>query len=189
MPVPPANRDPTFSGFERYLLQKEFPRLRASAHSGPVVILNAAERRCDALIVLADVDHVIHVPLSGFDSSGPHVFRTRWGNCLGILVLHALTTDAAKPTESGLCLADQRRLKLADVIGLSRSRGGLAFLSAFRRRWAMRVSPMRRSIPRQGYGGVIGSMWRISDSLAHVVQFLFRNGTRPDHREAARGVA
>ena len=53
-------------GFERFLLRKEFSRLRASAHSGPVVILNAAESRCDALIVLANVDHVIHVPLSNF---------------------------------------------------------------------------------------------------------------------------
>ncbi|KAG6371185.1 hypothetical protein JVT61DRAFT_9807 [Boletus reticuloceps] len=53
-------------GFERFLLPKDFSQLRASAHSGPIVILNAAERRCDALIVLADVDHVIHVPLPHF---------------------------------------------------------------------------------------------------------------------------
>ena len=55
-----------FPGFERFLLHKQFSRLRASAHSGPVVILNAAESRCDALIVLADADHVIHVPLPNF---------------------------------------------------------------------------------------------------------------------------
>jgi len=55
-----------FPGFERFLLHKEFSRLRASAHSGPVVILNAAESRCDGLIVLADVDQVIHVPLPNF---------------------------------------------------------------------------------------------------------------------------
>ena len=55
-----------FPGFERFLLRKAFSQLRASAHSGPVVILNAAESRCDALIVLADVDHVIHVPLPTF---------------------------------------------------------------------------------------------------------------------------
>ena len=55
-----------FPGFERFLLHKEFSRLRASAHSGPVVMLNAAESRCDALIVLADVDHAIQVPLPDF---------------------------------------------------------------------------------------------------------------------------
>ncbi|KAF8132500.1 hypothetical protein EV363DRAFT_1328599 [Boletus edulis] len=52
-------------GFKQFL-QKDFSQLRASAQSGPVVVLNAAERRCDALIVLADVDHVIHVPLPNF---------------------------------------------------------------------------------------------------------------------------
>jgi hypothetical protein len=55
-----------FPGFEQFLLHKEFSQLRASAHSGPVVILNAAESRCDALIVLADVDRAIHVPLLNF---------------------------------------------------------------------------------------------------------------------------
>jgi tetratricopeptide (TPR) repeat protein len=55
-----------FPGFEQFLLRKEFFQLRASAHSGPVVLLNAAESRCDALIVLADVDHVMHVPLPTF---------------------------------------------------------------------------------------------------------------------------
>ena len=55
-----------FPGFEQSLLRKEFSQLRALAHSGPTVILNAAEDRCNALIVLADVDHAIHVPLSTF---------------------------------------------------------------------------------------------------------------------------
>ena len=55
-----------FPGFEQFLLRKQFSQLRASAHSGPVVILNAAENRCDALIILSDVDHVIHVPLPTF---------------------------------------------------------------------------------------------------------------------------
>jgi hypothetical protein len=49
--------------FDRFLLHKEFSQLRASAHSGPVVILDTAERRCDALIVRADMDHV---PLPNF---------------------------------------------------------------------------------------------------------------------------
>ena len=53
-------------GFEQFLRRTKFSQLQASAHSGPVVMLNAAENRCDALIVLADVDHVIHVPLSTF---------------------------------------------------------------------------------------------------------------------------
>ncbi|KAF8547044.1 hypothetical protein OG21DRAFT_1527424, partial [Imleria badia] len=44
-------------GFEQFLLRKQFSQLRDAAYSGPVVILNAAESRCDALIILTEVDH------------------------------------------------------------------------------------------------------------------------------------
>ena len=106
--------------------------------------------------------------------------------------------DAASPTESGLCLADQRRLKISDIIGLSRSRGGLAFLSACETATgAERLSDEAIHIAAgmlfAGYGGVIGTMWSISDKLApdvarDVYVQLFRNGTRPDYREAARAL-
>ena len=72
-----------FAGFEQFLLHKEFAQLRASAHSGPVVILNAAESRCDALIVLADVDHVIHVPLPNFTFQRSKVLQTMLEKLLG----------------------------------------------------------------------------------------------------------
>ncbi|KAG6370013.1 hypothetical protein JVT61DRAFT_12531 [Boletus reticuloceps] len=75
-------------GFERFLLPKNFPQLRASAHSGPVVMLNAAETRCDALILLADVDHVIHVPLPKFNLKRSVGLR----NMLGRLLGHARAT-------------------------------------------------------------------------------------------------
>ena len=45
-----------FPGFEQFLFRKDFPQLCALAHAGPVAILNTTESRCDALIVLADVD-------------------------------------------------------------------------------------------------------------------------------------
>ncbi|KAF8125433.1 TPR-like protein [Boletus edulis] len=356
-------------GFERLLLPKDFPQLRASAHSGPVVIINAAETRCDALILLADVDHVIHVPLPGFDfqwaarlqntlrallgharitrfddrkgklatggggswesllstlwngivkpvldalafstlgdlsrifwcPTGPFVFlpihaaglygtqhfspghkvsdfvvssyiptlsilarspsplivpsgdlrllfvpqppsdgqnylqgvaqelthiSTVVGNSpsarttllessvgtveelLGLMkdadwvhfACHGIQ-DAAKPTDSGLCLANGRRLKISDIIGLSRSRGGLAFLSACQTAMGDEgltdeAIHIAAGMLFAGYGGVIGTMWSISDRLAPVVargvyEYLFRNGTRPDHRDAARAL-
>ncbi|KAF8132587.1 CHAT domain-containing protein [Boletus edulis] len=355
-------------GFEMFLLPKDFPQLRASAHSGPVVILNAAEHRCDALIVLADVDHIIHVPLPHFTlkrsvglqnmlgrllgdaratpfddrkgkaatrgagswetllstlfngvikpvldalafstigdlsrifwcPTGPFVFLpihaaglygTQYSSpghkvsdfvissytpTLSILVqpnchvahsndfrlllvgqppsdgqaplrgvapelrhirtvvenpTSACTTlvessvgtveevlglmkdadwvhfachgvqDAAKPTHSGLCLANERRLKISDIIGLSRSRGGLAFLSACQTAMGDEgltdeAIHIAAGMLFAGYGGVIGTMWSISDRLAPVVargvyEYLFRNGTRPDHRDAARAL-
>ncbi|KAF8436596.1 CHAT domain-containing protein [Boletus edulis BED1] len=359
-------------GFERFLLPKDFPQLRASAHSGPVVMLNAAETRCDALILLADVDHVIHVPLPGFDfqsaarlqntlrallgharitrfddrkgklatggggswesllstlwngivkpvldalafsvcatlgdlsrifwcPTGPFVFlpihaaglygtqysspghkvsnfvvssyiptlsilaqspspsiapsgdlrllfvpqppsdgqnhlqgvaqelkhiSTVVGNSpsarttllessvgtveevLGLMkdadwvhfACHGIQ-DATKPTDSGLCLANGRRLKISDIIGLSRSRGGLAFLSACQTATgdeglSDEAIHIAAGMLFAGYGGVIGTMWSISDwhapiAAREVYKYLFRNGTRPDYRDAARAL-
>ncbi|KAF8444133.1 CHAT domain-containing protein [Boletus edulis BED1] len=355
-------------GFERFLLPKHFPQLRASAHSGPIVMLNAAETRCDVLILLADVDHVIHVPLPNFNlqrsvglqnmlgkllgdaratpfddrtgrvatrgagswetllstlfngvikpvldalafstvgdlsrifwcPTGPFVFLpihaaglygTQYSspghkvsdfvissytptlsilaqpNChmahsndfrlllvgqpssdgqaplrgvapelrhirtvvenptsacttlvessagtveevLGLMkdadwvhfACHGVQ-DPGKPTDSGLCLADKRRLKISDIIGLSRSRGGLAFLSACQTAMGDEgltdeAIHIAAGMLFAGYGGVIGTMWSISDKLAPVVarrvyEYLFRNGTRPDHRDAARAL-
>ncbi|KAF8436571.1 CHAT domain-containing protein [Boletus edulis BED1] len=356
-------------GFERFLLPKDFSQLRASAQSGPVVILNAAECRCDALIVLPDVDHVIHVPLPHFTLKRAadhqillktflrqvHAVRSdeRYGKTvtwdrgswetflaplwkgivqpvlgalafstpgdlsrifwcptgpLVFLPIHAAglydaqysqpghkvfdfvvssyvptlsmlapsrslravpnddfrllavlqpptdgqarlpgvhtelehikevirnspparTTllesfvgtveevlglmkesdwvhfachgiqDAASPTESGLCLANGRRLKISDIIALSRCRGGLAFLSACQTATgdeglSDEAIHIAAGMLFAGYAGVVGTMWSISDKLAPIVardvyEHLFRNGTRPDYREAARAL-
>jgi len=103
--------------------------------------------------------------------------------------------DAA---ESGLCLADRRRLKLRDIVALSRPHGGLAFLSACQtatgeERLSDEAIHIAAGMLFAGYGGVVGTMWSISDKLApdvarDVYQQLFRNGTRPDYREASRAL-
>ncbi|KAF8553241.1 hypothetical protein OG21DRAFT_1414673 [Imleria badia] len=360
----------SFPGFEQFLLRKEFSQLRASAHSGPVVMLNAAESRCDALIILANVDHVIHVPLPKFpfkraaglqkmldkllgharavlcnDRKGDPATRycISWESLLSNLwndvvipVLDALAfsvsgvtpeelsrifwcptgpfvflpihaagiygTQHSKPghkvsdfvissyvptlsslmlsldpgvapsgdlrllairqppsdglsqlpgvatelehikavirnspsarttllessvgtveevlslmkgadwvhfachgiqddVDSGLCLADRRRLKLRDIIALSRPHGGLAFLSACQtatgdKRLSDEAIHIAAGMLFAGYGGIIGTMWSINDKLApevarDVYEQLFRNGTRPDYREAARAL-
>jgi CHAT domain-containing protein len=106
--------------------------------------------------------------------------------------------DAASPTESGLCLADRRRLKLHDLSALSRPRGGLAFLSACQtamgnEHLSDEAIHMAAGMLFAGYGGVVGTMWSISDRLAphvarDVYEQLFRDGTRPDYQEAARAL-
>lgn len=106
--------------------------------------------------------------------------------------------DVAMPIESGLCLADRRRLKLRDIIALSRRRGGLAFLSACQtamgdERLSDEAIHIAAGMLFAGYGGVIGTMWSISDKLApgvarDVYEQLFRNGARLDYREAARAL-
>ena len=106
--------------------------------------------------------------------------------------------DARNPTRSGLCLADRRRLQLSDIIALSRPRGGLAFLSACQTATgdedlSDEAIHIAAGMMFAGYGGVVGTMWSISDKLAprvakDVYKQLFREGTWPDYREAARAL-
>jgi CHAT domain-containing protein len=106
--------------------------------------------------------------------------------------------DAQRPTTSGLCLADRRRLKISDIIALSRPRGGLAFLSACQtamgnEHLSDEAIHITAGMLFSGYGGVVATMWSISDELApevarDVYAQLFLNGTRPDYREAARAL-
>ena len=106
--------------------------------------------------------------------------------------------DPTSPTDSGLCLANKRRLKVSDIITLSRSRGGLAFLSACEttkgdKDLSDEAIHIAAGMLFAGYSGVIGTMWSISDKLApdiarDVYEELFRDGKRPDCREAARAL-
>ena len=106
--------------------------------------------------------------------------------------------DPVNRTESGLCLADRRRLKISDIIALSRPHGGLAFLSACQtavgdERLSDEAIHIAAGMLFAGYGGVVGTMWSISDKLApevarDVYAQLFRNGIRPDYRGAARAL-
>ncbi|KAI9574265.1 CHAT domain-containing protein [Boletus coccyginus] len=103
--------------------------------------------------------------------------------------------DTANPTNSGLCLADRRRLKLGDIIAVSRPHSGLAFLSACQTAMgdeclSDEAIHIVAGMLFAGYGAVIGTMWKISDNIApdvarDVYGQLFRKGTRPDYREAA----
>ena len=106
--------------------------------------------------------------------------------------------DPENPAHSGLCLADKRRLRISDIISLSRSRGGLAFLSACQtakgdKRLSDEAIHIAAGMLFAGYGGVIATMWSISDRVApdvaaDVYQELFRDDKWPDHRDAARAL-
>ncbi|KAJ7681891.1 TPR-like protein [Mycena polygramma] len=53
--------------FERFLLPKQISNLSLAAAMGPIVMLNITKHRCDALILITDLeDDVIHVPLPDF---------------------------------------------------------------------------------------------------------------------------
>ncbi|KDQ49312.1 hypothetical protein JAAARDRAFT_200953 [Jaapia argillacea MUCL 33604] len=62
-------------GFDRFLLSKPFLQLKGVVHSGPVIILNASTTCCDALVMLPDLDDILHIPLHTFtesDAQGLH---------------------------------------------------------------------------------------------------------------------
>ena len=79
-----------------------------------------------------------------------------------------------------------------------RPRGGLAFLSACQtamgdENLSDEAIHIAAGMLFAGYGGVVGTMWSISDKLAPIVakdvyEQLFRSGTTPDYREAARAL-
>jgi len=104
--------------------------------------------------------------------------------------------DPKQPLDSGLCLANNHRLKLSDIMQLSRPKGGLAFFSACQTAQGDETLPeesvhLAAGMLLAGYGGVIGTMWSIMDNDApkvarDVYEYLFRDaGQIPDSTEAA----
>ncbi|KAF8548820.1 hypothetical protein OG21DRAFT_1422366, partial [Imleria badia] len=97
--------------------------------------------------------------------------------------------DPDSPRNSGLCLADSRRLKLSDMLTLSRPRGGLAFLSACQtamgdRKLSDEAVHIAAGMLFASYGGVVATMWSISDRVAprvakDVYEQLFYTGVTP----------
>ena len=75
--------------------------------------------------------------------------------------------DIVRPTDSGLMLSDGR-LKLSDIIKVSRVQGGLAFLSACQtatgdKALSEEAIHLAAGMLLAGYGGVIATMWSIKD--------------------------
>lgn len=107
--------------------------------------------------------------------------------------------DIASPTDSGLMLSDGR-LKLSDIIKVSRVQGGLAFLSACQtatgdKALSEEAIHLAAGMLLAGYGGVIATMWSIKDSDAPLVADkvygrLFQNNHNghPDYRNASRAL-
>jgi hypothetical protein len=49
--------------FEDFLRPPKVSRRMNSAQNGPVVVLNATEKRCDALALVDGMEEIIHIPL------------------------------------------------------------------------------------------------------------------------------
>jgi tetratricopeptide (TPR) repeat protein len=53
-------------GYDDFLRPKKLSQLQEAARHGPVVVINIYESRCDALVIRADLDDVVHIPLHTF---------------------------------------------------------------------------------------------------------------------------
>ncbi|KIM79026.1 hypothetical protein PILCRDRAFT_574232 [Piloderma croceum F 1598] len=117
-------------GFEDFLRPKKLEKLSRAARSGPVVVINVHEARCDALVVMADLDDVIHVPLDGFsytkaedlqrslnkvlstagvhkrDARGPQMVSTKHDNLKFEEILSMLWTNVVQPVLAALVSID-----------------------------------------------------------------------------------
>jgi len=61
-----VKRAQSIPGFEDFLRPKKLVQLWRAAQAGPVVVANVDKHRCDALVLMAGLDEVIHIPLDCF---------------------------------------------------------------------------------------------------------------------------
>ena len=108
------------------------------------------------------------------------------------------TQDRTNSLNNGLLLAHKKRLKLSDLVGLSRPRGGLAFLSACQtamgdEQLSEEAIHLAAGMLLVGYRGVIATMWSIMDNDASrvtedIYKSLFQDGKVPDSGQAAEAL-
>ncbi|KAB5590921.1 Aromatic di-alanine and TPR containing protein [Ceratobasidium theobromae] len=67
-----VNKIRSIDGFEDFLRPKKVSALLRAAQTGPVVVINVHESRCDALILLPDRNKLGHVPLPDFSPAKAH---------------------------------------------------------------------------------------------------------------------
>ncbi|KAG9108214.1 hypothetical protein FRC07_008505, partial [Ceratobasidium sp. 392] len=64
-------------GFCDFLLPTKAQILKQAARDGPIVMINTHSTRCDALIILPQAEHIIHVPLPRFSEVKLTCMRTQ----------------------------------------------------------------------------------------------------------------
>jgi hypothetical protein len=71
-------------GFERFLSPKTISELSAAAQEGPIIILNIANDKCDALALIPGLhDEVMHIPLNDFKPESAGSMTQSFGNLVG----------------------------------------------------------------------------------------------------------
>jgi len=95
------------SGFEDFLRPKKFEQLCSAANTGPVVVLNVHEHHCDALVLMAGLDEVLHIPLEHLSYKKAWALHQSLNEVLSVAHVHARDTRAVRhvTTTTGLDFA------------------------------------------------------------------------------------
>ncbi|PVG03703.1 hypothetical protein CPB86DRAFT_869573 [Serendipita vermifera] len=96
--------------FENFLKPLRAPQLVKAAQNGPVVTLNIADERCDALAVIPGFDEVIHIPLPDITSSRVSELRDRLKNLLYLTGIRVRGQRAARKATDSIGTADCKEI-------------------------------------------------------------------------------
>jgi hypothetical protein len=83
-------------GFDRFLLPWTCSQIQMAAQNGPVISINVSKFRCDALIILPDLDDILQIPLEKFSHQATEVLYQR----LRLLLRrkgHSILHDSSQP--------------------------------------------------------------------------------------------
>ena len=110
-------------GFESFLRPKKFTQLIIAAKAGPVAVINVHGSRCDAFVLVDDLDEVVHIPLPAFSYAKAQELH---------LHLNQLLSTAGVRVRD----ADIRAMKIATTS----KRGGFEFILS--NLWSSVVKPV-----------------------------------------------
>jgi len=79
-------------GFSDFLQAKKLAQLSSAANAGPVVVVNIHKSRCDALVLMAGLDDVMHIPLDEFSYEDAQTLHQSLNQLLQAAQVHARDT-------------------------------------------------------------------------------------------------
>jgi hypothetical protein len=89
-------------GFDQFLLPRTFSQLQVAARNGPVISINVCKTSSDALILMPELDDIIHIPLEHFTHKAAealhqllrHLLRSKGRN-----ILHNVDLETRAPDD------------------------------------------------------------------------------------------
>ncbi|KIM72111.1 hypothetical protein PILCRDRAFT_16429 [Piloderma croceum F 1598] len=88
-------------GFDQFLLPRTLSQLQVAARNGPIISINVGKTCCDALILMPELDDILHIPLEHFTHEAAealhrllrHLLRSKGCNILHDIDLETRASD------------------------------------------------------------------------------------------------